>query len=141
MLIARKTYNTIIETCPLSPPETGGILGRNGDIVNIYEFDKISGNCFYNSYEPDVSFLNDIIKKWTKNGIEFHGIFHSHLSTETALSMPDKGYIFNIMRAIPVEILKLYFPIVFPRESMLSYIAVRKGNAIKIEDDIITLID
>ena len=141
MQIAKDTYDLIIKKCPLAPPETGGILGGKDSIVNMCEFDKPDENCLNNSYQPNVSYLNYIIQQWMKNGFEFYGVFHSHISGENALSMPDKGYILRIMEAMPLELSKLYFPIVFPRESMLVYIATRENNAIQIEEDMIALID
>ena len=141
MLIERELYNKIVTTCPNVPPETGGILGGYKNVINTFKFDKFEDNCCKNSYRPNVSHLNDVIQQWANDGIEFYGLFHSHVPDEKNLSMPDKGYIQNIMAQIPSDILRLYFPIIFPNDKMVGFVARRNGNGINIEEDIISFVN
>ena len=141
MLIERKVHNRLIETCIPVPPETGGIIGGRNNIISIFEFDKLSDNISNNSYKPNTVYLNEVINLWEKNNIEFYGVFHSHYSGGNVLSVPDKEYILRIMKAVPLTISKLYFPLIFPKESMLAYIAVRKGNEVHIEKDTVIMVD
>ena len=141
MEISREIYNMIVTQCPDAPPETGGVIGGKNGVITVFEFDIFDGNGFSNSYRPNVKFLNKVIQKWITDGISFMGVFHSHEPSNVELSMPDRGYIIRIMEEMPTEINELYFPIVFPKESMQGYIALRKKDAIEIEYDMITLID
>ena len=97
MKIEKEVYNAIIKHCPPVPPETGGILGGYKDVISAYEFDRLEENCSHNSYSPNIGYLNGIIQQWSDKGIELYGIFHSHSSSETTLSLPDRGNIQRIM--------------------------------------------
>jgi hypothetical protein len=44
------------------------------------------------------------------------------------------------MSAMPPEINRLYFPIVFPHKKIVSFIAERVGGAVKIVSDRISII-
>ena len=141
MLIEKKVHNLLIETCVSVPPETGGIIGGHNDIIDIFAFDKSSGTSFNNSYRPNTMYLNKLINLWAKNEIVFYGVFHTHFFDKIILSAPDKGYIFRIMSAIPPTILKLYFPLIFPKDRMEAYVAVRKENETHIEKDTVIIVD
>ena len=61
--------------------------GQNGIISNCC-FDK--GQCTLTSpahYQPNTDFLNQVIQEWKTCGIQFYGLFHSHYSHDTRLSL------------------------------------------------------
>jgi len=135
MVIEQKVYTELIKFCPTVPPETGGIIGGQNNIISMYKFDKLSDNSFYSSYEPNTAYLNGIISLWEENDIEFYGVFHSHFLGGDVLSEPDKEYIMRIMEAVTPIITKLYFPLIFPRNGIVPYMAVRKKSRVTIKRD------
>ena len=70
-------YRSIIDIIGNSPIESGGIIGIKNNTVCSFYFD-----CFAkhndSSYTPSINILNDIIKEWKKEEIDFIGIVHSH---------------------------------------------------------------
>jgi len=139
MKIATHVYDELVGSCPSVPPETGGILGGREDTITAYEFDTIGANCLENSYRPDVGHLNTRIRDWAASEVEFLGVFHSHPPGERGLSMPDKGYIWQIMTAMPTRISRLYFPLVFPTCDLVAYVATRYRRKVRIGEDVVTL--
>lgn len=136
MKIIKSVYKHILNSMPVSPPEIGGILGSIADVVCKYQIDtglpKGCG-CFYS---PNVCFLNNTINDWQQEEIIFQGIFHTHFFGVQTLSDGDVAYITSIMQAMPECISKLYFPIVvLPEKEMISYLAIRSGNAVEIKKD------
>ena len=140
MTIEKEIHDVMIECCPLVPPETGGILGGSDYVIRSYKFDQLGDHCSCNSYHPDVAFLNEAIKHWADKGIEFYGVFHSHPPNETTLSLPDIGYIHRIMQYLPPSIEGLYFPLIFPRDKMLTFLAARADGKIVIAEDTLVLL-
>ncbi len=141
MLIKKKLHDLLVESCPSTPPETGGIIGGRNNIITVYELDKLSGNCSYSSYRPNINYLNDIIREWERNKIEFYGIFHSHYLGGNVLSNPDKEYIQQIMKTVPSTVLKLYFPLIFPQYCIVPYAAEKIEHSIHIIEDVLTFVD
>lgn len=136
MLIEKVIHDNIINNIMQAPPETGGLLGGINGVVTDFEFDIYDKqNSFENSYKPNVNYFNKTIKQWLEEGVEFLGIFHSHVENETSLSLPDRGYIRQIMANLPDSIEKLYFPLIFPRRKMLVFVAKRDGNVVKIREE------
>lgn len=126
MKITKMIYNSLLYETPPLPPETGGIIGSQNKIIMRAFFDK--GNTLLPAssvYEPNIMVLNQVIANWERNNIAFSGIFHSHYSHDTVLSMGDKTYIRKIMYAMPPQIHCLYFPIVLPRKTIIGYRASR----------------
>lgn len=77
IIIYSDVYDKLVSV-PYAPPEVGGILGiKNEVIINCF-FDL--KNVTYSSYcyIPDVKGINEKIVQWSKVGIQFCGIFHSH---------------------------------------------------------------
>ena len=141
MKIASNLYQLILHKTSLPPPETGGILGGQNGIITNCCFDN--GQCALTSparYQPDTDFLNQVIQEWKTCGIQFYGLFHSHYSHDTRLSLGDKRYITKIMLAMPSEVPTLYFPLILPRADMISYQANRSGSAVRIVCDKIELL-
>lgn len=118
------------------PPETGGILGSQGnDIIDEVIVDlpdlTSSAPC---SYFPNVDFLNQHIAAWQDNGIMFAGIFHTHFCGVKTLSQGDRKYITAIMCAMPHQFNILYFPVfVLPDRELVCYKAVRSNGIIDIQ--------
>lgn len=139
MKIVESVYNLILTNTPILPPETGGIVGGyDGKITSVY-FDR--GEYVASAiYSPNVMLLNKVIKNWNESGISFYGIFHSHYSRDKELSLYDKMYIREIMRAMPLSIRHLYFPIVLPKQTILGYQASRIGPMIYIACDKIEIL-
>ncbi len=138
MKISEYIYNQLLNL-PFVPPETGGILGGRGRLIDHMVLDTEGGHA-NGSYTPAVSFLNRSIHAWRKRDICFYGIFHTHLPNWIGLSQADVRYINSIMLAMPQAIDKLYFPIVHPTLSIESYMAKRVGNKVHIIHDDIEII-
>lgn len=109
MCFTKEAYDSIIQTVGKLKAETGGILlgSRDDYIVKKFVFDS-SGSGFAAGYDPDVKFLNKVIKEeWDKNGLALLGFVHSHprgvsrLSGDWGRNTGDIGYIKAIFSAIP----------------------------------------
>ena len=140
MKILHNVLNDLLHSVPCAPPETGGILGGKYEVVSTYAVDiglDIFNN--YDHYYPNVKMLNKIINEWEIQRISFYGIFHSHFSEGKELSLGDKKYIYDIMLSMPLEVNKLFFPIILPTE-IVSYKAIRSGSQIYILHDNIKII-
>jgi hypothetical protein len=132
MKICNTVLSEIFSSMPNVPPEVGGILGGTQGIVNQFVLDRgiDSGGCYY---IPNVKFLNEIILSWQTNGDEFMGIFHSHFFGVCTLSSGDMNYILKIMQSMPIQINRLFFPIlVMPDRIMIPYVAIRNGSKVQI---------
>lgn len=138
MVISNVVYEKIVMCCPKAPPETGCLLGGRNGLIRFYEFDSGDFCGEPGCYAPDVNSLNLQIQQWQKHDIHFYGIAHSHCTKSKCLSDEDKRYIVHIMQSLPVEIEHLYFPLIFPREEIISFKAIRiRGGAKIIFDNII----
>ena len=114
------------------PPETGGIIGAKGDIIDTVFLDNPNGEGFY---VPNIEFINSVISQWENDGISFCGMFHTHAPQWSTLSKEDENYIRNIMSSMPARIEKLYFPLVFPNKGIKAYAAVKKEQLIYIKEE------
>lgn len=128
---------------PTAPPEAGAILGKqHGDAISTFAFDLGLPQYGTAQYIPNTEFLNTVISEWVANDIQFCGIVHSHPPGQDTLSSGDIEYIEHIMRAMPESIKQLYFPLVFPGEKMISFIAtISQNGTVKVEPDHITIVD
>ncbi len=106
-LIKRKLLLTVIDELGNAPIESGGILGIRDGMICSYFHD---GYTAYNEYRPDVRKLNQVILQWSKQGIEFAGIVHSHPNGCLRLSPADFDYAKMILNNDP-EIGTLIFSI------------------------------
>lgn len=141
MKITGQTYSLILSCVPKVPPETGGILGGKNQIISHCVFDRGSDDSNgYDIYAPNTKLLNRTILQWAETNIEFYGIFHSHFSDGSLLSNGDKRYITKIMLVMPQQISSLYFPVVFPQESMIVYRADRQGYEVHIASEQIEIL-
>lgn len=133
MKITADVCRHILNAMPAKPPEIGGILGGTDDIISRYQLDNGRNEgcgCFYS---PDVDVLNTTIKAWQREEILLRGIFHTHFFGVDTLSDGDISYITAIMKAMPLSIDQLYFPlIVLPEKRIVPFSAVRSGKKIEI---------
>lgn len=136
MIIGNTVYKAIMETIPMHPPEAGGILGIDKNIVTCFEYDNRIKTDKLCTYVPDVVYLNNVIEKWKEQNILFCGMFHTHFFGVRTLSQGDKRYINHILSAMPKTINRLYFLIVLPEtKEMVVYMAIRDGRKINIVED------
>lgn len=136
MKILTHVYQYICNSVPSAPPEIGGILGSMDGVVCKCQIDSGRPKSCGCSYSPNVDILNNTINSWQKEGILFHGIFHTHFFGVRTLSDGDIAYIDAILHAMPVYIHELYFPIVvLPEKQMVPYLARRSGKTVDIKTD------
>jgi hypothetical protein len=135
--IAKSAYDEILKTVGSRRPESGGILlgSREDFIVRKFVFDP-HGSMSAGAYDPNVAFLNKIVKKeWKENGLAFLGFIHSHprgmarLSGDYGGNIGDVGYLKAIFSAMPT-LEKFLVPILFsPADggelTLFPYIASR----------------
>lgn len=141
MKILNWIHDQIIQYMMPPPPESGGILGQKDGVICAFAFDPgtlASPECAV--YIPQIEALNAQIEQWTREGIAFCGMFHSHLPGAETLSADDLIYINTIAAAVPDGILPLYFPIVFPGRKMLAYRTGNQGGDLTVVADPICLI-
>lgn len=144
MNIILSIYKSIVKSVPDVPPEIGGILGGNDNIIRYVKFDKglYDPKKKHCAYIPDVKKLNEYIEEWENNYIDFYGIFHTHFYGIETLSSGDKNYIKKIMDTLPLEVNELYFPVVvLPERKIKGYIAYRKGTQIHIMDEKLIIVN
>lgn len=140
MKIREKTYFQIMEAYSSVPPECGGIIGSQNGIVTAYYHDFGSDSQNSAVYIPNIDILNEKIQIWRSQNIQFCGMVHSHLSNETKLSESDKVYIADILGVNSDFCEKMYFPIVIPKQRMISFLAKKEGNKISIMADTIEFV-
>lgn len=139
MKIFYKTYKEIIDDSIPFPPECGGIIGGRNDIICSVFWDiNTSMNSVF--YTPNVKVLNECIKQWNIKKIELYGIFHTHACNWRTLSTEDKRYIKSIMTCVSDYTDRLYFPIVFPRKEIISFMAEKTESGIDIINDKVEII-
>ncbi|WP_319591937.1 ThiF family adenylyltransferase [uncultured Draconibacterium sp.] len=120
MKISREAYEQIKNTVGTYKAESGGILlgSREDNIIQKFVFDEkgVTGSV---NYDPDVTFLNKIIKEeWENNSLELIGFAHSHphgisrLSGDWGGNIGDIAYIKAMFNAIP-DLEKFLVPIVY----------------------------
>ena len=139
MKITSEIYKLLLE-CPQVPPEIGGILGGKNDIIEKMIVDEGKKSCIGIQYVPDVMFINKCIGEWDDLHIEFYGMFHTHLDRWKTLSDRDKEYIKRIMNVMPGQVEDLYFPLVFPKNKVKFFKAVKSNNKIHISEEKIEIV-
>lgn len=139
MIISERVYYDILEHLSDLEHESGGILGGNDGVINRFTLDE--GRTHYSDkYIPNVILMNQKIDEWMKDGMEFYGMVHNHLTNEKRLSNEDVIYIKRIMTSMPAYIDKLYFPLVIPNHLMVPFTAQRNDNNILLVNDILQII-
>lgn len=118
--ILESAYAEIIRTVGNRKAESGGILlgSREDFVVQKFVFDQ-NGSMSAGAYDPDIVFLNGVIKKeWETNKLAFLGFIHSHprginrLSGDWGNNTGDIGYMKAIFKAMP-DLKKFLVPIMF----------------------------
>ncbi len=138
IVIQNEVYHKLL-SCPLVPPETGGILGEvNGIISKAIMIPNESNN--KGVFSPDIFFLNDILDSWYKEGVVFAGMFHTHADNWESLSKADVQYIEKIMQTLKEHTTQLFFPLVFPKKRIDGYRAFYMDSAIHIEKTTINIL-
>lgn len=132
MFIEKKIYTHLVRNCPVVPPEIGGIIGGSGDTVSTFWIDYTCSFKESARYIPNLYEINKRIADWEKSGIQFLGIFHSHMEGQNTLSGGDRKYIINIMSAMPSKVQYLFFPIVIPEQGVYGFKAIKKEEGIYI---------
>ena len=135
MVIEMDVFRKILSTFPSVPPEGGCILGSMDNVVCSFEYDSGIPILDMAVYTPSVEILNQVIQQWASEDIKFHGLAHSHPYGQRSLSSSDITYIHAIMKAMPTSIEQLYFPLVFPGEEIISFVAIRHQDRIDILPD------
>ena len=135
MIIKAEIYDQILCAFPAVPPESGCILGVREDSVDCFVHDYEAPTVDRAIYTPNIEVLNQVIAQWAERGIRFCGLAHSHPHGQESLSSGDVHYINTIMQAMPVSMKYLYFPLVFPGEKMVSFIASRNQRGLYILPD------
>lgn len=110
MLLTKTVNSQIHETLGKLKPELGGILGSKNGVITTFYFDENS-QFSNNSYYPCVATLNHQISEWSKSGILFCGVIHSHPRGDTKLSHDDILFARKIIECNISRIDKVYFPI------------------------------
>lgn len=121
MQFVREAYDDLINSVGSRKAETGGILlgSRDDFVVRKFIFDPY-GSGSSAAYDPDVNYLNKVIKEeGEKNQLFLIGFAHSHprsvnrLSGDWGNNTGDLGYIKAIFKAIE-GLDKFLVPIIFP---------------------------
>lgn len=142
MQMTYEIYKEILSNVRTHLPETGGMLGGRENMVNKIIMDEgVPQQETKCSYVPNVALFNEKIREWKEQGVEFLGIFHTHFWSVSTLSQGDKEYIKNILRVMPPNKKKLYFPIVvFPEKKIVSYYCMYEDDELIIVNDEIEII-
>jgi hypothetical protein len=134
MVVLKNVYYDIIYRLSHSEYEAGGILGGKDGVISQFILDDGQA-CYPDKYIPNVLFMNRKIDEWIKNGIEFYGMIHSHLTKVKKLSNEDVIYIKRIMTGMPDYIKELYFPLVIPEHQIVPFIARRSNDTVLLVQD------
>ena len=116
MIVRKYVFVLIVLVSKLFNYEIGGIIGKKGENIAIVYFDSGKKT---DCYIPNIKKLNFVISIWTKLGIGFAGMFHSHLDKSETLSAKDKKYIEKIMVSVADCTDELCFPLVLPRKNKI----------------------
>ena len=95
-------HDEIVNVAIDAPPEIGGIIGGENNVVKAHHMDMGISSVKACSYTPNVSLLNGIISEWSTEGIQFMGIYHTHFFEVRTLSEGDIRYIRNILLGIEI---------------------------------------
>lgn len=108
-------------------------------IVCTYIHDNSDSESNKAIYVPDTVFLNQSIKKWFDEGIDFCGIVHSHPVGQESLSSGDLEYIKMLYKMNP-GLGKTFFPLVVNGCDMIVYAIERRDNEIVVAKESIETI-
>ncbi len=135
--ITDKIYDRLYNFIGTHPAERGVMLGSSdGETIDTCAEDH-NANTSSAAYDPDIDYLNQIIKEWKQEGITFVGFCHSHPRGVTNPSIPDIDYSRKILGAFK-SLPKLWLPIAqtIPdtgQFKLFPYAAVRNQDNVDIK--------
>lgn len=133
--IQLEIYEKIMLLCNEKSYETGGYLGRKGDIICEFEFDSGIKSKNKGVYNPDEKKLHMVLQKWEVDNILLCGILHTHLAGKGLLSQGDIEFISGFMKYNMTIYKEFYFPIVLPENKLIFYQATKlKDKNIEIKE-------
>lgn len=91
-------YKYLYETVGQYPPETGAVIGQEGDCITRYWFDE-TANVGMPFYRPSCDAIEHVVNGWIRQGYRFAGIVHSHIEQYPQLSPMDLRSAMLIMEA------------------------------------------
>lgn len=143
--ISEKVIIQIEERLSSYAYETGGILGVKNGMIDIFIFDEGIPIEDKNEYIPNITILNETLKKWKKERIGFVGLVHSHIST-TSLSFADISFARKILFVneldwifMPIYVLACQSLIWFMVTKQEVYKLLIKGGFIMDKEKVVTL--
>jgi len=86
MRMCREIFDEIVNVAIDAPPEIGGTIGGDNNVVKTHYMDMGVSSVKACSYTPNVFLLNGIISEWSVEGIQFMGIYHTHFFEVRTLS-------------------------------------------------------
>lgn len=97
--MAEGVHRAILEQVGTREPETGGMLGMEGDVITRFWFDA-GGRSLPDAYLPDTAGCEAVINgPWQAQGVRFCGFVHSHRDTPCP-SVPDRRYMQQLCLAM-----------------------------------------
>lgn len=139
-MIKRNTFELIISQYYPVPPEQGGILGMKDGVICEYIHDNSIPEMDKAIYVPDTAFLNGCIERWSKDGIDFCGIIHSHPKGQKELSSGDLEYIEKLYRNNP-HLKTMYFPLMAGDHGMVVYVTDMVDGRIMVRKSVVQIIE
>lgn len=130
VIIKNELYLEIVAYFSSSPPEIGGILGGNCNVITHFNKDPISKQGL-GCYIPSVHYFNRIITIWESNGIAFMGLIHSHRK-KTILSEPDLDYAAKIVNELGRSVVLGVF--VYETSKLYFYRILKRDNDLFVMD-------
>lgn len=115
-------------------------MGERNGVVSFFVYDMGEPDYTRAVYTPNIQQLNKVLQEWSKAGIRFCGMVHSHPKGQSSLSSGDIGYINKIMEAMPINVDKLYFPLVLSDVGLVSFIAQKGKGCVEILSDSLEVI-
>ncbi|MEM7085232.1 MAG: Mov34/MPN/PAD-1 family protein [Bacteroidota bacterium] len=138
--IATSAYQEMLKTVGSQPAEAGGLLfgSREDWVITKFLYDK-NAHTTRTTYSFDVGYLNPMIEKLGKEGLELLGFFHSHPTHYTELSNADREYFQRQFKNIPVNkfLTPLMFPAIDGTYDFIPYVFHKDGRVERTELDIL----
>lgn len=141
MKMDRRCYRSMLtHLCADQSREQGGMLGMKDGVLCYFHPDTHALST-KTRYVPCTSELDKKRREWSRDGITFCGIVHSHLAADSRLSDGDRHYVQIILEALGFH--RLYFPVaaITPDHIDLCFYAARlRQGELQIEEEPLTLI-
>ncbi|MEM6719190.1 MAG: Mov34/MPN/PAD-1 family protein [Bacteroidota bacterium] len=139
--ITTKAYHQMLTTVGSVAAEAGGLLfGTSNDYVVqefVYDKDAVTSRSTYTFNAP---YLNTMIDKMRKKGLELIGFFHSHPPGATQLSSPDRMYFTSQFKNFPhleFFVVPLMFPATDGKYNFIPFIINKDGEVTKTELELV----